>query len=81
MKTIFKILCWSVAVSILFVVILRCVEDYKSKSSLYNDDEIVTKEFVVDNHEYILIKMDRGMGSSRDSYSGVVHKENCKYCK
>ena len=81
MKTIFKFLFWSFVVGILFAIGLKCLEDYKSKSSLYNDDEIVTKEFVVDNHEYILIKMDRGMGAGRDSYSGVVHKENCKYCK
>lgn len=38
-------------------------------------------EIEYDNHEYLLFKYDRGMSETRDSYSGVVHKENCRFCK
>ena len=37
-------------------------------------------EITYDNHEYLMFVNDRSIGSGRNSYSGVVHKVNCKYC-
>jgi hypothetical protein len=37
-------------------------------------------EITYDNHEYLMFVNDRSLGSGRNSYSGVVHKVNCKYC-
>jgi hypothetical protein len=37
-------------------------------------------EITYDNHEYLMFVNDRSISSGRNSYSGVVHKVNCKYC-
>lgn len=37
-------------------------------------------EITYDNHEYLMLVNDRSGGHGRNSYSGVVHKVNCKYC-
>lgn len=37
-------------------------------------------EITYDNHEYLMFVNDRSIGNGRNSYSGVVHKVNCKYC-
>lgn len=37
-------------------------------------------EITYDNHEYLMFVNEKSIGSGRNSYSGVVHKVNCKYC-
>jgi hypothetical protein len=46
----------------------------------YTTRETNVTEITYDNHEYLMFVNDRSIGSGRNSYSGVVHKVNCKYC-
>lgn len=77
-----------IPVIIIILLCIFCIYYEISTSKIDNSQSIKLQdtymdvvEFEYDKHEYILFKRDRGVGDSRDSYSGVVHKENCKYCK